>query len=422
MMKKKYIKKIIADLFILPLWYVFDCFTKKQNSFWGFIVHPIDIDHFSESPRAVFEHIKRDNSIKKIVFIRNENSDLLITESVNTEIVLIDSVQGMWLLAKCKVLIVSNSVSYDYTLRFGTKWFSINTMNMTRRIVVNVWHGIPIKKVFSMWNPELKKRYDRVSYRKYERENYSGLVVSSKMDSYAMAAIFHPIEYSKLWITGLAKNDFLLNKIEELPSYLIDQVKKIQEIKSNKILIIYTPTFRQTVAIKESFYYKFKQNDLKKMKCFLQDHNAILGIRMHYIKRNDNVAMIEALVDNEFIFDFGNIPFPEIGAVIRESDLVISDYSSVFLDALYVNKPLVCFAYDLESYSKNQDGLLYDLDLIFPGLIVQSFDVLLSEMDAELSNPHQVKSEKYQFVRRLFFEYTDNKNSERIVSKIKSLL
>ena len=284
-MDKNYIRKKITDIIVLPLWYIFDFFIKKQNSYWGFTVHPTNINHFSESPRAVFENIKKDNSIKKIVFIRNENGNLKITDAINTELVRIDTFRGMWLLAKCKVLIVSNAVSFDYTLRFGNKWFSINKMNMKRRTVVNVWHGIPLKKVFSMWNPELKKRYDRICYRKNERKNYTGLVASSKMDSYAMASTFHPIEHNRLWITGLAKNDFLIREQDNLPEYLQNQLNKIEEFKRKKTLITYAPTHRQVAAISGSEYYVFNKNEINQLKNVLEKHNAILGIRMHYIKK-----------------------------------------------------------------------------------------------------------------------------------------
>jgi CDP-glycerol glycerophosphotransferase (TagB/SpsB family) len=421
-MDLNYIKKRVVDYIILPLWHILDYFVIKPKSFWGFTVHPININHFSESPRAVFEQIKKDSSIKKIIFIRNENSDLQINEAINTELVRIDTIRGMWLLARCKVLIVFNAVSLDYTLRFGNKWFSINKMNMKRRTVVNVWHGIPLKKVFSMWNPELKKRYDKISYREYERSNYAGLVASSKMDSYAMASTFHPIQHSRLWVTGLARNDFLINTIEELPEYLKIQVMKIKQIKSDRTLITYAPTHRQTTAIEGSSYYVFNQEEINQLKKVLKKHNAILGIRMHYLKKSDSVLMIEKLVDNEFIFDLGNVAFPEIGPVIRESDLIITDYSSLFLDAMYAAKPVICFAYDLEHYRDNQDGLMYDLDMVFPGPITQNFEILKSEIKSELLMHHQVKSERYQFIKKLFFDFSDGKNSERIVSKIKNTL
>lgn len=131
--------------------------------------------------------------------------------------------------------------------------------------------------------------------------------------------------------------------------------------------------------------------------------------------------MIEALVDNELVFDLGNTVFPEIGPIIRQSDVVITDYSSLFLDAVYASKPVICFAYDLDHYRDNQDGLLYDLDIVFPGPIVNSFQLLMDAVEHELTYHQQVSSIKYQYIKRLFFEYKDDKNAERIVSLIKKV-
>jgi len=143
---------------------------------------------------------------------------------------------------------------------------------------------------------------------------------------------------------------------------------------------------------------------------------------MHYFRNDENLFNMESYVDDEFIFDLGHEKVSEIAPVIRESDLVISDYSSVFVEALYVKKPLVGFAYDLEHYGQNQDGILYDFDLIFPGPVVKTFDALLDELDREFQTGGQTESERYQFSRKFFYNYIDTENSKRVVERVTQLL
>jgi CDP-glycerol glycerophosphotransferase len=310
----------------------------------------------------------------------------------------------------------------DYAFRFENSKFCVLKLNFNKHIIVNLWHGIPIKKLYALWNPDVKKRLDRVKYRHYERTKYAGLITSSAIDSYAMSTMFHPIKYEHVWNTGLPRNDFLLLPKNELPSYLKNQLEVVEEIKGGKKLILYAPTYRQTVAVKDAFYYKFSDSEIEDLKKILKEHNAIFGFRMHYFRNDAYLFNIEDYVDNEYIFNLGHDFIPEISSVLRSSELVISDYSSVFIEAMYLNKPVISFAYDKKHYSENQDGLLYDEEIIFPGKVTEQYSDLLSSIKEELDNPTQTNSQKYKTSQKFFFDHIDTENSQRVIKKVKQLL
>ncbi|WP_026452219.1 CDP-glycerol glycerophosphotransferase family protein [Aequorivita capsosiphonis] len=415
--------KSCTEYVVLPIWYLLDRFVKKKPSYWGFPVHFSDSTKFIENPRAVFEHIKKDVTLKKILFYRDSHNGFEIDDTVNYELVQLHSFRGLYLLMQCKVLFVSNAISWDFTLRWNndTK-YSIIRMDMQSRHVVNLWHGIPLKQILSLWNTDLRDRYNKISYRKYERENYSMIPASSKVDGYVMAAVFHPIDPKKVIPLGLPKNDFLLKTDVELPSYILNQLIKIRELKKSKKLILYAPTHRQTDAVKDAAYYNFSKEDIRSLKDFLKNNNAILGVRMHYLRKGVNRFPAEQLIDNEFIFDLGNRLIPEIAPCIIESDIIITDYSSLYLDAVYLNKPVFSFAYDLEHYSKHQDGLIYDMDFAFPGPIVKEFKKLIEALNKEIHNFNQCEAEKYKMIREMFFDTIDANNALRLIEKLKSEL
>src|SRR5690606_6495328 len=118
---------------------------------------------------------------------------------------------------------------------------------------------------------------DRVKYRAQERKNYAGLIASSDIDSYAMAAMFYPLNYRQVWITGLPRNDFLRLEEDRLPNYIRESVRKIRSIRGKKQLIVYAPTYRQTKVSGSASYYQFSKDEIKNLRNLLLRNNAILG-------------------------------------------------------------------------------------------------------------------------------------------------
>jgi CDP-glycerol glycerophosphotransferase len=225
-----------------------------------------------------------------------------------------------------------------------------------------------------------------------------------------------------VWQTGLPRNDFLLKEHQELPNYLKKQIDYIKQIKKEKKLILYAPTYRQTAAIGNSEYYQFSDEEIEKLVEILRRNNAILGIRLHYFRHSDTLFNIEKYIDNEFIFDLGHTKIPEIAPLIREADIVISDYSSVFIEAMYLNKIVIAFAYDFEHYSNEQDGVLYDFELVFPGDIVSNYDDLLLSLKVAINNKEENINQRYRNAQRFFYKHRDTRNSKRVVEMIKKEL
>lgn len=408
----------ISKYFITIVFQFLDLFYPKKKNVWGFSVHHIKSNQFIENARAVFEEVKSDQSIKKIIFTRDSTIDFFIENAINYEIINLKSIKGLIKILQCKVLFVTHSLSMDYSLRFDKSKFVVLKYNMNDRVVVNLWHGIPIKKLYALWNPLVKQRLDRVKFRQYERRKYAGLICSSDVDSYAMATMFHPIKYEQVWATGLPRNDFLLNEYQKLPKYLQLQIDLIKHIKNGRKLITYAPTYRQTSAVSDASYYQFNHEEIENLKKLLIKHNAIFGFRMHYFRNDKNLFNIEDYIDNEYIYDLGHKIIPEISPVIRESDIVISDYSSVFIESIYIDKPVFAFTYDFENYRDNQDGILYDFEMVFPSPPVFTFKNLLDELDKELTKANQVNTVKYKFSQSFFFNNIDADNSARLIEKI----
>ena len=59
------------------------------------------------------------------------------------------------------------------------------------------------------------------------------------------------------------------------------------------------------------------------------------------------------------------------------SDLLITDYSSIMIEYCALNKPLIFFTYDLDSYLSDERGFYFDFKSTVPGPIVFTTDQLI---------------------------------------------
>ena len=62
---------------VLALWRVLDLLSPKRRDRWAFFTHPLKPGQFIENARAVFEQVKGDARIRKVVFVRADDAQLL---------------------------------------------------------------------------------------------------------------------------------------------------------------------------------------------------------------------------------------------------------------------------------------------------------------------------------------------------------
>lgn len=407
-------------LFLLfhPLWRFIDLLTPKKANYWAFSTHHLHTDRFIENQRAMFELVKQDPSIQKLIFYRGKTPDLQIRDALEYRILRHGTLRGLLALARCKVVFLTHSISMDYSLRWQSGRFSILKLAMGDRVVVNLWHGIPLKRLLYAANDAASRHTDRIRYRTQERQSYTGLIASSDIDSYAMAAMFYPLNYHQVWITGLPRNDFLTLAEDRLPVYIQDSLRLIRKKRQGKRLVVYAPTYRQTKVSDSAYYYQFSENEIEHLKSVLRSHDAILGYRPHYFKNSQSYFNLDQYIDDKLIFDMSQAAIPEFSALARECELLVTDYSSVYIEALYLDKPIICFGYDIEHYKAQEDGLLYDMDLAFPGPIAKDFCTLMQQISEAFNHHDESANQQRSTAKKIFFKYNDSMNSERVRQEI----
>lgn len=405
---------------LLVLWRALDALLPKRKDHWAFFDHPIKRGQFIENARAVFEQVRHDPAVQVRVFVRGDDLPRGIEESSHVRIVRLDTLHGLLELSRCGVLLLTNSTALDMSLAWHDGGYGAPRPSLRRRVVVNLWHGIPLKRLFALANPSQRRHGDRDAFRRRERGLYAGLIASSEVDALAMSAIFHPIPPANVWVTGLPRTDFLHMPEAELPAGLDHELAQIRALRGGRKLVLYAPTYRDASASGERSY-PFSHDEVSRLKTMLQRHHAVLGVRGHYVARA-GTPLPQHHIDGETLLDLGHSHFHEIAPLLRESSVVVTDYSSVYIDALCLDLPVISFAHDLDDYRKQQNGLIYDLKLAFPGPITTTFNDFLEALEAALARPQFQPDERHRNARRLFFRHEDANNARRVVQRIHDTL
>lgn len=192
----------------------------------------------------------------------------------------------------------------------------------------------------------------------------------------------------------------------------------------SKRQILLMPTWRvwlansSTEEFLSSEYYK-KYNDLlncKELLSILEKNNLNLIFLPHSDMRNF-VSYFKITSSRVKIADFSNI---EIQKLLKESAVLITDYSSVAFDFAYMNKPLIYYHFDYDIYRSNQhpEGyFIYETDGFGP--VVDTEEKICEYIGMIANDLKNIK--KYEERVNNFFDLRDKNNCKRVYEKIRKL-
>ena len=219
------------------------------------------------------------------------------------------------------------------------------------RVIVNLWHGIPLKKI-ALMDPNLGKMA-RVYFRKIFTENYTWILTCSKALIPIMAESF-AIEAEKIKVWGQPRNDmfFKENAAKEI-------LKKIYpDLPEYRGIILYAPTFRDYASTE---LFPFEDYDKDKLEAFLEEEKLLICLRTHISEK----GTAEKYLSGRVVY-LGNEQMEDIMEILNIFDLLITDYSSIYIDYLILNRPMIFLPYDKERYLQGR-GMNFEYDKVTPG-------------------------------------------------------
>jgi CDP-glycerol glycerophosphotransferase len=380
----------LGDVLRLITFLLLERLLPKNPNSWCFCTWDGPYPHTIDNPRGVFEEAKVDPSLIKIILLKpSHHVDESLLEGVNVFFVKIESIRGVYLLARSKIIILGYSLA---------SLCSYGNHITTRHKIIQLWHGIPLKRIGKLFPGE--------QFWDTETSKYAATICSAPLDQIFMTDAFSPTP--NVWITGLPRNDLISKPELRLPIDYQNLLVLLRKRISGRKFILYAPTWRES----NSGLYPFSEQELDILNNFLRQENAVMGIRAHANRRPSDDLRGDELYRTIFFIN----EFPDVNAILRIVDVLITDYSSIYIDFLLTGRPILNFTYDIDSYV-NERGFLYELDDAMPNTPFRTFDEFLIRIDAAL-NGRELNLLKYKKVTSLFHSHT-NHSSIEVLNHIK---
>ena len=232
------------------------------------------------------------------------------------------------------------------------------------RLIINLWHGVPLKKI-ALLDPNLNSGA-RLYFHKIFSENYTCVLTTSRKLVPLMAESFAiPEKRIKVW--GQPRNDgmfapkdrnaVLAGIYGELPSY--------------RKAVLYAPTFRDGGSVR---LFPFEDFDRERLDAFLEREQMLLFIRTHVMEQASAAPYLGGRI--RFL---GNEEAEDVTGILDIFDALVTDYSSIYIDYLLTDHPIIFLPYDKEEYLKDR-GMNFDYDEVTPGPKPETMEAFLSAL------------------------------------------
>ena len=190
-------------------------------------------------------------------------------------------------------------------------------------------------------------------------------------------------------------------------------VRRRLGIPEDKTVVLYAPTFRDDQALAASQFDFRLPLDLETLHTSLGD-DVVFLIRQHGLVRS-RVDIPEEL--GTVVKDV--TAYPEIQELFLASDVLVTDYSSVFFDFACLRRPIIFYAYDLESYRDELRGFYLDYESDLPGPIVTTEKELYATLQSLQAVTDEFGARYDAFIAR-FSPHDDGDAARRLVDEMLS--
>lgn len=235
-----------------------------------------------------------------------------------------------------------------------------------KQIIINTWHGYPMKKVGKYALRYNQSAYEIASCFPSHSEEYTEMVLKDSFD------------YDRdIICCGVPRNDIFFTTDKEIKR------KKIKDaIGVSGKIALFAPTFRGDYEYEES------EMDIGRLQDSLERKTGekwTILFRLH-----------PQLVGrfSSFFFNIMDVSeYPDMQELLLISDILITDYSSCAWDFSQQRKPVFLFTTDLKKYSDNR-GLYFPLERL-PYPLAEDNDELehnIMEFDYDI---YKIRLEKY---------------------------
>jgi CDP-glycerol glycerophosphotransferase len=151
------------------------------------------------------------------------------------------------------------------------------------------------------------------------------------------------------------------------------------------------------------------QLDIERLRGVLGPDTVLLVRKHHYI-----VDQIPVTPDG-FVRDVSS--YPDGNELLLAADVLLTDYSSAMVDFANTGRPMLFFAYDLDTYRDEIRGFYVDYEETVPGPVLTTSDQV-AEALSDLGAVEAAHADRYAAFTAKFCELDDGGATGRVVDEV----
>ena len=236
-----------------------------------------------------------------------------------------------------------------------------NIAGASSKRFVNLWHGMPVKRLPA--GTDLGR-------------NQTDITLATSPLHAANLADTWGLDLDQVLVVGLPRNDALVR-----PELATDP----EAPGAGRPLAVWLPTFRsrpgrpgEQEGIDLGTVTQFEGADLERI------HDMAARSGFHILVKPHPAAAPPEAVEREHLTVWGNEDLRARGwtlyRLLARADLLITDVSSVWIDFLAVDRPVLFAMSDKDDYLAGRGSYFQDLDDLVPGRICTDIDELEQEL------------------------------------------
>lgn len=299
-----------------------------------------------------------------------------------------------------------NSLRYLYDLAtthfFVTNYRTVTSFKKRRKqLYFQTWHSsLRLKMIEKDAESSLKPEYIEMAKNDSKAIDYLISGCKASTDIFRRAFWYD----GTILEVGTPRIDFLL---QPLDANKVAQIKRALGIPMETKIVMYAPTFRKDYSMDcyEIDYAKL----LESLKVKYENTNWAVVLRLHPHLHDYSSRLT---VSNSFLIDATG--YSDIQELLYVTDVLITDYSSLMFDYLFMKRPCFLFARDLDSYTKNDRGLYFRISELPFSVSTNTNELCKQIIELDMETAVQ----KYEaFIERVG-SFEDGRASEKITNII----
>jgi CDP-glycerol glycerophosphotransferase len=267
-----------------------------------------------------------------------------------------------------------------------------------RVVSVNVWHGMPVKRVGWMTNnPVPRARYS---------------LATSLLWQPVIQESLRPVE--GVLITGLPRNDRLLLGDAAIPARLGYSPEDC------RTLIAWLPTYRSFRdksggTLRRTHSLAVAAETLEELDRLLQRHKAVCVVKPHPLAVHDGLPEFDCLrfVTDGWLSRQGLTLYQLVGA----SDALVTDISSVYVDYLILDRPIVHYFHDLREYEGSRGFSLAPIDDYVAGPVSSDAESFLAAI-SDILEGRDTHADARRRLAQTFHAHSDGSATGRLLQEL----